>query len=176
MRRGHGDRPGAGRRDRRHHPHVGRPRGHAERRRVRALRHLPPGHVRPDVRLRAVRLHHPRGVRGPGPGHHHLRPDHRGDLPRLHVPSWHPQHTQNRRHHDRPVRDRGAAPAVPSPDVRRLVSGCLLAVGTRRRQRHRGHSVPGRAGRRRVGSQRHQVLGYQRPAVVPCHADGPHPR
>ena len=134
MRRGHGDRPGAGRRDRRHHPHVGRPRGHAERRRVRALRHLPPGHVRPDVRLRAVRLHHPRGVRRPGPRHHHLRQDHRGALPRLHVPSWHPQHTQDRRHHDRPVRDRGAAPAIPAPDVRRLVSGRLLSVGTRRRQ------------------------------------------
>ena len=73
-----------------------------------------------------------------------------------------------------PVRDRRAAAAVHSRDLRR--GGQLRDRSERagRGQRPRGHQDPGRAGRRRLDGQRHQDLDHQRTPQRLVHSLVPH--
>ena len=86
------------------------------------------------------------------------------------------EHPQNRRNHDRSVRNRRSATEVPAEDGGRNVPGCVFTVGARLRQRCRRAAVQSDRGRQRMDHQRNKSVGDQRCSCVDRDAPGPNAR
>ena len=112
-----------------------------------------------------VRGHDPRGVRRDGARPDDLRDDRRGAVAGLDLDLGRRQHPLHRLLPADEVRHRRAEGALPAQDGDRRDPGRLLAVRARGRLGRAGHQGDGHQGRRRLGAERPEDVGHERPAV-----------
>ena len=138
---------------------------HPQGRALRPRGRVPRADRRADEGARPVRGHDPRGVRRDGARPHHLRDDRRGAVARLDLDLRRRQHPFHRLLPADEVRHRRAEGALPAEDGDGRDPGRVLAVGARGRLRRPGHQGDRDQGRRRLGPERPEDVGHERPAL-----------